>query len=183
MWRNAIPTKPKRRCYTRLLTSSLQIRPLPNPTPRAWRHSARAELRRKPPQGPSERHRRTEKRTRAPDPTHREQTPAPPFSPQPTQHTRALDKAHPYEPLDAYLTSRQHVVQKRFSRDLGGHDVLPYPQGGQDQRQEAGVRAQVPHGVHPHLRHHHNGWRAHVHAQGEAEALRHHDHRRQRTSE
>ena len=102
--------------------------------------------------------------------------------PQPTEHTRPLDKAHPYEPLDAHLTSQQHVVQKRFSRDLGGHDVLPYPQGGQDQRQEAGVRAQVPHGVHPHLRHHHHGWRAHVHAQGEAEALRDHDHRRQRTS-
>ena len=88
----------------------------------------------------------------------------------------------PTNPSTRYLTSQQHVVQKRFSRDLGGHDVLPYPQGGQDQRQEAGVRAQVPHGVHPHLRHHHNGWRAHVHAQGEAEALRHHDHRRQRTS-
>ena len=78
------------------------------------------------------------KRTRAPnpvDPSGNGVRPARALPPT-RSSTRASTRPAPF-PLRRRDLTTQHVVQKRFSRDLGGHDVLPHPEGGEDQRQEA----------------------------------------------
>ena len=164
----------KNKCNT--YRQSPNLCPVQTPSDRADASAQRTRgTSQKPDARPEAKPQEDRKRTRAPNPTPRETESAPPSPPDKKQtSTRASTRPAPF-PLRRRDLTTQHVVQKRFSRDLGGHDVLPYPEGGEDQRQEAGVRAQESYGVHPRLRHHHHGWRAHVHAQGEAEALRDHD--------